>query len=404
MSSYPYPAPGTPYAPPAFGGHDPTAVMGRRVGAWIVDTVIVAAPAAALLTSDLEYLEEGDLDGQSGVDFCEDYMDQTDGVCVDVGDRVYFSDGLPAAPWLVGLGVSLLFLVLLQGLKGWTPGKLLFGVRTVGEDGQAPGLGRALVRWLLLIIDGLCLGLVGFIVALTNRSHRRVGDMAAKTYVVSKEYAGRPIVVPGVTPSYAAYPGSPGAPGPPGAPGAPGGGWGPPPSGPPGQPSQPTEQGAPSWGAPPAWGDAPRPADETPRPAGGPVSAPGPAASERAPFEPASGTTAPETATPDTATSETAAPGTATSDTAAPDTAELERVAPETDTSDAGGQEATVPPSEGSERERSPTGADATASQQSQTPGYNPQWDAARGTYIVWSAERGQWLGWDDAAKEWKPL
>jgi RDD family len=383
MSSYSYPAPGTSYAPPAYGGHDPTAVMGRRVGAWIVDTVIVAAPAAALITSDLEYLEEGDLDGQSGVDFCEDYMDQTDGVCVDVGDRVYFSDGLPAAPWLVGLGVSLLFLVLLQGLKGWTPGKLLFGVRTVGEDGQAPGLGRALVRWLLLIIDGLCLGLVGFIVALTNRGHRRVGDMAAKTYVVGKEYAERPVVIPGVTPSYAAYPGPPGTPGPPGAPGAPGGGWGAPPPGPPGQPSQPTGQGAPSWGAPPAWGDAPRPADEAPRPTGGPgTSVPGPAGSERAPFEPASETTAPENARPETTTPETAKF----------DTAEFETAAPETDTS------------ERPEGEASPTQADATASQQSQIPGYDPQWDAARGTYIVWSAERGQWLGWDDAAKEWKPL
>jgi hypothetical protein len=35
---------------------------------------------------------------------------------------------------------------------------------------------------------------------------------------------------------------------------------------------------------------------------------------------------------------------------------------------------------------------------------YNPQWDAARGTYIVWEPGRGKWLGWDDSAKEWRPL
>jgi len=47
---------------------------------------------------------------------------------------------------------------------------------------------------------------------------------------------------------------------------------------------------------------------------------------------------------------------------------------------------------------------EASATAESGTPGYNPQWDPARGTYIVWSPERGQWLGWDDAAKEWKAL
>ena len=48
--------------------------------------------------------------------------------------------------------------------------------------------------------------------------------------------------------------------------------------------------------------------------------------------------------------------------------------------------------------------AEAAPTAEAATPGYNPQWDPARGTYIVWSAERGHWLGWDDAAKEWKPL
>jgi hypothetical protein len=36
--------------------------------------------------------------------------------------------------------------------------------------------------------------------------------------------------------------------------------------------------------------------------------------------------------------------------------------------------------------------------------GYNPQWDAARNTYIVWEPNQGRWLGWDDTAKEWRPL
>ncbi|MGH9111013.1 MAG: RDD family protein, partial [Acidimicrobiales bacterium] len=249
MTTYPYPASPSPYAPAPPGG-DPTAVMGRRVGAWIVDSVIVTAPAVALFTNGLEYIQEDDL-GQSGEDFCDDFDNQTDGVCIDAGDRVYFDDDVPVAPWLVALGLGLLLLVVLQGLKGWTPGKLLFGIRNVGEDGRPPGIGRALIRWLLLIVDGLCAGLVGFIVALTNKGHRRIGDMAAKTFVVGKEHAGQPIVVPGVTPMYAGYPGGPGGP-----PGAPGGvaapGWGAPPGGQPGgQPGGHPGGQPPAWGAPP---------------------------------------------------------------------------------------------------------------------------------------------------------
>jgi RDD family len=358
VTSYPYPATEPSYAPPAPAG-DPTAVVGRRVGAWIVDSVIVLAPAVVLFTSDLEYLEERDLD-QSGVDFCEEYMNQEEGVCVDAGDRVYFSDGLPVSPWLVALGMSILIYVVIQGLRGWTPGKLLFGIRTVAEDGQPPGIGRAIIRWVLFIVDGLCAGLVGFIVMLTSRGHRRVGDMAAKTYVVGSQYAGHPIAVPGMASSYAASPGYPGAPGGPGAPGA---GWGAPP-GPPQGEQPPTWAPPPAWGPAPTWGAPPpettppqTPTPPTDTPAGG--SAPSEPSEEAAP--------APEAAPAEEADTLAEAPGGAAGTTEEPQ--------PEAATAESG-----------------------------TPPGYNPQWDPARGTYIVWSPERGHWLGWDDAAKEWKAL
>jgi hypothetical protein len=231
VTSYPYPATPSPYAPAPPQGGDPTAVMGRRVAAWIVDSVIVAGPSLALLSDEFEYLKEDELQQEGFADpddFCDEFMDEFDGACAAVGDRAYFAefDDISPAPWLVAVGLGLLLMVVLQGLMGWTPGKLLFGIRTIGEDGRPPGIGRALIRWLLLIVDGLCAGLVGFIVALTNKGHRRVGDMAAKTYVVGKEHVGGPIVVPGATPAYAGYPGGPGGPA-----GGPGPGWGGPPSG-----------------------------------------------------------------------------------------------------------------------------------------------------------------------------
>jgi hypothetical protein len=355
VTSYPYPATEPSYAPPPPAG-DPTAVVGRRVGAWIVDSVIVLAPAVVLFTSDLEYLEERDLD-QSGVDFCEDFMDQEEGVCVDAGDRVYFSDGLPVSPWLVALGMSILIYVVIQGLRGWTPGKLLFGIRTVAEDGRPPGIGRAIIRWVLFIVDGLCAGLVGFIVMLTSRGHRRVGDMAAKTYVVGSQYAGHPIAVPGMASSYAPSPGYPGAPGGPGAPGA---GWGAPPGPPQGE--QP-----PTWAPPPAWGPAPTWAAPPPE------------------------TTPPQTPAPPT---DTPAGGSAPSEEAAP----APEAAPAEEADALVETPAGVP---GTTEEPQP---EAATAESGTPPGYNPQWDPARGTYIVWSPERGHWLGWDDAAKEWKAL
>jgi RDD family len=314
--------------------------MGRRVAAWVVDSVIILVPSIAAFTSDLEYLEEADLD-QSATDFCEEYMDREEGVCVEAGDRVYFSDGVPVAPWAVALGLSILINVLIQGLRGWTPGKLLFGIRTVAGDGRAPGIGRAIIRWLLLLVDGLCGGLVGLIVALTSTGHRRVGDMAAKTYVVGKQYMGHPIVVPGMSAAYPTPPYSGG----PEAPGGPGGGWGAQPGPPPGEQPQ-------SWAPPPTWGPAPT--------WGGPPEV------------------TPDEARPDES----------------PPPAEAEPV--EAPPEPRGRADAVVSP------EPAQGGEPTTA--ETATPDYNPQWDPVRGTYILWSAERGHWLGWDDAAKEWKPL
>ena len=110
---------------------------------------------------------------------------------------------------LIGLALSLLYLVVLQGLTGKTVGKLTTGIRTVREDGQVPGIGKALIRWLLLIVDDFPYFipmLVGFVCALSSAGHRRVGDMGAKTFVVVKAAAGQPIAVPGLTaaPEYVA--------------------------------------------------------------------------------------------------------------------------------------------------------------------------------------------------------
>ncbi|MEV8514103.1 RDD family protein [Dactylosporangium sp. NPDC051484] len=79
----------------------------------------------------------------------------------------------------------LLYYVLLEGLFGRTVGKLVTGIRVVDEStGTPPGIGKAIIRTLLRIIDGLFAYLVGYIVVLCSRRRRRLGDMAARTLVV----------------------------------------------------------------------------------------------------------------------------------------------------------------------------------------------------------------------------
>ena len=97
----------------------------------------------------------------------------------------------------------LLYLVLVewivQAMTGATLGKAIFGIRTVDEEGNAPGLGKQLIRGLLWIIDALCSDLlVAAILILVTKGHRRLGDMAAKTFVVRAGAKGSPIIVPGM--------------------------------------------------------------------------------------------------------------------------------------------------------------------------------------------------------------
>ena len=189
---------------------DPTAVFGRRVLAALIDAALILVPVIMLITADFEFVSAERLrdEGTTGEEFCQRFQDEFgDGrPCADLTDydgieRVYFSEGISggtqAASWLLPFALFVLW----QGLIGWTPGKLLTGIRTVQEDGRPPGFVKALVRWLLWIADGFpyFLPLVGFIVGLTTVGHRRVGDMVAKTFVVRSSAAGSPIVVPGLT-------------------------------------------------------------------------------------------------------------------------------------------------------------------------------------------------------------
>jgi uncharacterized RDD family membrane protein YckC len=65
---------------------------------------------------------------------------------------------------------------------GRTPGKRALGLQVVCRDGTAPSVGASLLRNLLRFADYLCL--LGVFVPLLMPGFRRIGDLAAGTYVI----------------------------------------------------------------------------------------------------------------------------------------------------------------------------------------------------------------------------
>jgi uncharacterized RDD family membrane protein YckC len=171
---------------------DPTAVLGRRAGSWFIDVVLcgLAGAAPALLLADAYSLNR-EADSLK--------VEWTHGdLAVFVRDTVVVLTGseLAVVAGCFALAV-LLFVVLLPGLRGWSPGRLAADVRVVDRQGEPPGVLRSLLRTLCWIVDILPgIPLVAYVTARRTFRHQRVGDLVAHTYVVDKRARGRPIGAP----------------------------------------------------------------------------------------------------------------------------------------------------------------------------------------------------------------
>lgn len=175
--------------------NDPTRVLARRTLAWILDVLLFDA---AFLTAIVVFgqrftgtaiaAEPAGFRFESGdatLWFPKDVPGLGDSVLVVPGDKFWLAVALF---WIV----LLVDWVLVQGLSGLTFGKALTGVRCVTRTRHKPGIGRALVRTLLWVIDLIQIVLpLGFILATFTKGHRRVGDMAARTFVVDRRFAAR---------------------------------------------------------------------------------------------------------------------------------------------------------------------------------------------------------------------
>jgi uncharacterized RDD family membrane protein YckC len=169
-------------------------VTGRRIVAFLIDTVVGFAVYWSLVVALAGESQDTETPGvfvQMSTNFANGQMHAE-----LMGTTYILYDGTAA---LVVLGAMVYWigaLVLLQGLTGLTIGKGLVGIRAVNAEGRPCGVGRAAVRWLFLIVDAFPYFipmLVGFIVTVSTQSRQRVGDIVAKTWVISADALGEPL-------------------------------------------------------------------------------------------------------------------------------------------------------------------------------------------------------------------
>jgi uncharacterized RDD family membrane protein YckC len=169
---------------------DQRRVTGRRIVAFVIDTAVGYAVFWAMVVA-----LGTEIDRQSGLSMTFEFGDG-EAYGALIGTVYYLDGGAFAAVTVVAMAYWIGMFVVLQGLTGRTIGKLLARICTVDAAGRPCGIGRATVRWLFLVVDAFPYFvpmLVGFVVTISSRRRQRVGDLVAKTWVVSVETLGQPI-------------------------------------------------------------------------------------------------------------------------------------------------------------------------------------------------------------------
>ena len=146
-----------------------TRVTGRRVVQYIIDYIITAVVAAAIMWA----LDRGTGAANAGL--------------LLVG-------AILVAAWYFWYWVYRPYRANERSL-----GMQLLGIHVISKDGGRASMMQLLIRGILLIVDTLIWGLAGFVTIICSRYRQRVGDHAAKTVVVRtrveatparREYAG----------------------------------------------------------------------------------------------------------------------------------------------------------------------------------------------------------------------
>jgi uncharacterized RDD family membrane protein YckC len=147
-------------AHPVVGAYEEVHVTGRRVVATLVDYLVFALVGTAMAY----YFGTFAVHDTFGVEF-----------------------HLTGVAWAVWTALIAAYYVLMEGYLGQTLGKMVVGIKVVGEgSAEVPGLKAAAIRTLLRLVDGLAAYLVAFVAVQVTPERQRLGDMAARTLVVRK--------------------------------------------------------------------------------------------------------------------------------------------------------------------------------------------------------------------------
>ena len=180
---------------------DPTAVLGRRLIAWVLDNLIIATLFTIILLSGAESRPVPvEL---AATDACSVLFASDEG-CIVIGNEAWQVDvGLGATHVLVPTLAFLANQVLLTSVTGFSFGKAVTGLRVIRRsDGSLPGLTGSMGRtlpWLIPTVLGLLAPVVVAVemgLTLTSSGHRRLGDRIGGTLVVDRSHAGTTPVVP----------------------------------------------------------------------------------------------------------------------------------------------------------------------------------------------------------------
>jgi len=138
------------------------ASIGQRAGAYIIDYVIIIV--LMVVVGLVGTLLAGILDSVSDI----------------------LAMLLMMVIWLIMMVVIFGYYIALNGPmgRGQTYGKKIMNIKVTTEEGNVPSYGASALRFILMIIDGLFICLVGAFLIHSSDKNQRLGDSIAKTIVV----------------------------------------------------------------------------------------------------------------------------------------------------------------------------------------------------------------------------
>ncbi len=153
------------------------ASFGSRLGAWIIDIIIIGVLQAIVITPIMAMLGLGiasQVDG-SGEFTEEQALGMVGAMMAAVSSAI-----------IVTYAISILYYAIMESSKAQASlGKMAVGIKVTDMDGQRISFGKGLLRSIGKIISGMIL-LIGYLMAAFTDKKQALHDMIASTLVVKK--------------------------------------------------------------------------------------------------------------------------------------------------------------------------------------------------------------------------